>query len=65
MIPEFNLTKIDGTLPVQKQQKLVRQVVKGMLKDWRGLVDPFPTLQHVQTELSPIEENNEAGGGEA
>jgi dTMP kinase len=65
MIPEFNLTKIDGTLPVQKQQKLVRQVVKGILKDWRGLVDPFPTLQHVQTELSPIDESTETGEGVA
>jgi len=51
MVPEFQLTKIDGTLPVQKQQKLVRQVVKGVLKDWRGLVDPVPELHAVEPEL--------------
>jgi dTMP kinase len=51
MVPEFQLTKIDGTLPVQKQQKLVRQVVKGVLKDWRGLVDPVPELHPVEPEL--------------
>ena len=65
MIPEFNLTKVDGTLPVQKQQKLVRQVVKSVLKDWRGLVDPFPVLQHVATELSPEDEPLISDGGEA
>jgi dTMP kinase len=51
MVPEFHLTKIDGTLPVQKQQKLVRQVVKSVLKDWRGLVDPVTELQAVEPEL--------------
>jgi dTMP kinase len=65
MILEFNLTKIDGTLPVQKQQKLVRQVVKGILKDWRGLVDPFPVLQQVETELSTEDDSLLTDGGAA
>jgi dTMP kinase len=65
MIPEFNLTKIDGTLPVQKQQKLVRQVVKSVLKDWRGLVDPFPVLQQVETELSTEDDSLLTDGGAA
>jgi dTMP kinase len=65
MVPEFNLTKIDGTLPVQKQQKLVRQVVKSVLKDWRGLVDPFPVLQQVETELSTEDDSLLTDGGAA
>ena len=64
MIPEFNLTKIDGTLPVQKQQRHVRQVVKNLLKDWRGPVDPFPELQDVETELSSEDDSTAAEGGE-
>lgn len=65
MIPEFGLTKVDGTLPVQKQQKLVRQVVKSVLKDWRGLVDPFPVLQQVETELSTEDDPLISDGGAA
>lgn len=65
MIPEFNLTKIDGTLPVQKQQKVVRQYVKSVLKDWKGLVDPYPVLQNVETELSTEDDLAILDGGEA
>lgn len=63
MITEFNLTKIDGTLPVQKQQKLVRQVVRSVLKDWRGLVDPVPVLHQVETELNSEEDAEIVEGG--
>jgi len=42
MIPEYSFTVIDGTLPVEEQQKLVRQVVKKALRNFRGL--PHPTL---------------------
>lgn len=65
MIPEFNLTKIDGTLPVQKQQKIVRHYVKSVLKDWKGLVDPYPVLQTVETELSSDDDLPILDGGEA
>lgn len=34
MVEEFGFTVIDGTLPVQKQQKLVRQIVKKVLANW-------------------------------
>lgn len=63
MIPEFHLTKIDGTMPVQKQQKMVRQVVKGILKDWRGLVDPVAELQTIESEFTSTDEPILAGGG--
>ncbi len=42
MIPEYSFTVIDGTLPVEEQQKLVRQVVKKALRNFKGL--PHPTL---------------------
>lgn len=65
MVPEFHLTKVDGTLPVQKQQKLVRQVVKSVLKDWRGLVDPVAELHQMEPELSFEEDATVEAGGAA
>ncbi|MCL4561898.1 MAG: dTMP kinase [Chloroflexi bacterium] len=40
MVDEFNLTVIDGTTPVQKMQKQVRQIVKEVLDGWEGLPSP-------------------------
>jgi dTMP kinase len=40
MVDEFNFTVIDGTLPVQKEQKLVRQIVRKHLQGWQGLSNP-------------------------
>jgi dTMP kinase len=40
MVDEFDLTVIDGTLPVQKMQKKVRQIVKNGLDGWEGLPSP-------------------------
>jgi dTMP kinase len=41
MAEEFNFTVIDGTLPVEKQQKQVRQIVKRALEGWQGLPNPL------------------------
>jgi len=41
MVDEFGLTVIDGTSPVQKQQKYVRQIVKKTLQGWEGLDQPM------------------------
>jgi dTMP kinase len=41
MINEFNFTIIDGTQPVEKQQKAVRQHVKKILSGWHGLPNPL------------------------
>lgn len=63
MVDEFGLTKINGTLPVQKQQKLVRQVVKEVLKDWTGLEEPGvrPPELLIPDELDvPSDEGGEA-----
>jgi dTMP kinase len=40
MVDEFGLTVIDGALPVQKQQKLIRQIIKRALQGWEGLPTP-------------------------
>ncbi|MCJ7621949.1 MAG: dTMP kinase [Anaerolineaceae bacterium] len=41
MVDEFDLTLLDGTLPVEIQQKQVRAIVAKMLKGWRGMVHPM------------------------
>lgn len=56
MVDEMGLTVIDGTLPVEKQQKMVRQVVK-TLQGWDGLRSPFlparpSSRKHI---IAPIE----------
>ncbi len=43
MVGEFGLTVIDGALPVETQQKMVRQVVKKEVYRWVGL--PTPATQ--------------------
>lgn len=40
MVDEFGLTVIDGTLTVQTQQRLVREIVKQELEGWEGLAIP-------------------------
>ena len=40
MVPEFGLTVVDGTLPVQVQQDMIRQKVKNLIRGWRGLPNP-------------------------
>lgn len=53
MVDEFNLTVIDGTLTVQAQQRLVREIVKQELQGWKGL--PMPEgnpLVRLQSEIN-------------
>jgi dTMP kinase len=40
MVDEFNFTPIDGTLPIQKEQKMVRQIIRKTLQGWDSLLDP-------------------------
>lgn len=40
MVDEFGLTVIDGTLTVQAQQRLVREIVRKELEGWKGLPTP-------------------------
>lgn len=41
MVSEFNFTVIDGTLPVENQQKMIRQYVRKALQGWQGLPNPL------------------------
>lgn len=53
MVDEFGLTVIDGTLTVQAQQRLVRQIVKQELEGWEGLPKPENSpLVHLQSEIN-------------
>ncbi len=45
MVPEYKFTVIDGTLPVEKQQKMIRQTVRKVLKGWQGLPNPLVPLR--------------------
>jgi dTMP kinase len=40
MVEEFNLTVVNGTLTVQAQQRLVREIIKQELEGWKGLSRP-------------------------
>ncbi|MBI9047206.1 MAG: dTMP kinase [Anaerolineaceae bacterium] len=54
MVDEFGLTVIDGTKPVENQQKLVREIVKSMLNNWRGLPHPLGrSLRSQHRRLTP------------
>jgi len=57
MVDEMGFTVIDGTLPVEKQQKIVRQVVKKTLQGWQGLRSPFlPTRRTTRKHIiAPLE----------
>jgi dTMP kinase len=53
MIDEFGLSVIDGALPVETQQKLIRKVVKKEIYRWKGL--PTPTYQS-RRRKRPVQE---------
>lgn len=69
MVDEFGFTVIDGALPVQKQQKIVRQIVKKSLQGWSGLPNPTvppppqPALRKSvrKTTHKPVVEANPGG----
>jgi dTMP kinase len=48
MVEEFGLTVVDGTLPVEVQQKQVRKIVNQSIKNWRGL--PHPRARALQSQ---------------
>jgi dTMP kinase len=41
MVDEFGTTVLDGAESVQKEQKIVRQLVTKMLRGWEGLPNPM------------------------
>ncbi len=65
MVDEFGFVVIDGADKVQKQQKLVRQLVRKTLSGWEGLPNPLlpvrkprPPRKAESQEITP----NETGG---
>lgn len=46
MVNEFGLTVIDGTQPIQKQQKQVRTMVKKILQGFDSLPGPHMPIKH-------------------
>ncbi len=52
MVGEFGMTVLDGSLPVQKQQKLIRRLVKQVLAGWDGLVNPRMPVR--RTRRKPV-----------
>jgi dTMP kinase len=67
MVAEFGLTVVDGTLPVEKQQKGIREYARKALKGWEGLPSPgkVASRQARNKELSIAQEIlPEKGGAE-
>ena len=54
MVDEFNFTVIDGMQPVEKTQKLLRQVVKNALKGWDGLPSPETLHRKAAQKAAPV-----------
>jgi dTMP kinase len=59
MAAEFSFSIIDGTLPVEIQQKQTRQFVKKILSGWKGLPNPTaPTRRPKRVSLDAPLNNN-------
>lgn len=67
MVDEFGLTIIDGTVPVEQQQKEVRALVRKALYGWKGLPNPIRPARRpakrriVQVAADPSEEAKNEG----
>jgi len=57
MVDELGLIVVDGTQPVQKQQKVVRREVNRILEGWEGLPNPLaPKPARRRTAAKPAVE---------
>lgn len=80
MVNEFGLTVVDGTQPIQKQQKQVRTMVKKILQGFESLPGPHVPVRHPRKKnkndaaitptpaddpYEPEELNQRAVGGQA
>jgi dTMP kinase len=61
MTSEFNFTVIDGTLPVEAQQKQSRQHVKKTLGNWKGLPNPLAPIRRIKRVSLDITPDQEGG----
>jgi dTMP kinase len=65
MVDEFNFTIIDGTLPIQKEQKQVRQIVNKALEGWEGLPNPEKQTRPLsRTRRKPASKAAAQGGAQ-
>jgi hypothetical protein len=69
MVDEFNFTPIDGTLPIQKEQKMVRSIIRKAMQGWDSLLDPEKDPhKHMQADLpesdEPVQPESVPGGAE-
>jgi len=55
MIDEFQMTVIDGTLPVEVQQQQVRKIVTARIRGWKGL--PHPRIRSPRLRRMPLTPN--------
>lgn len=75
MVGEFGLTVIDGTQPIQKQQKQVRLMVKKILQGFDSIPNPSVPVRHPRKkaktdelqagEFEPEELSEAATGGQS
>lgn len=61
MVDEYGFVVMDGTGNVQKQQKLVRQLVRKILIGWEGLPNPSVPVR-ASRKKKVVVETNTAGG---
>jgi dTMP kinase len=67
MVNEFNFTVLDGTQPVQLQQKNVRAIIKKHLQGWEGLPTPVEAVRRDarQRRAQAIKDQNKSQEGQS
>jgi dTMP kinase len=60
MVGEFNMTVIDGEIPVEVQQKEIRKIVTKTLRGWKGLLNPGVRRRASRRKPTPANQNAEA-----
>lgn len=55
MVNEYHFTVVDGTLPVQLQQKTVRAIIKKQLQGWEGLPTPIEAVRREARQRKAME----------
>lgn len=65
MVDEFGLMVIDGSLPVETQQKMIRKIVKKEIYRWKGLPTPaYQARRKSGAKVKSEEKLDAAGKGE-
>ena len=59
MVPEFNMTVINGEFPVEVQQKEIRKIVAKTLRGWESLPNPRVPRRPSRRKTAPTSETTE------